>query len=299
MVASYDNFRPTSRASTNRDGTTAERVIRIYSADEGGALADSDAPKYGDSISVGGVTLYCNGVTADQVPEGVNADGALLFEVKATYATLDKSPQDGKARWSVSSQNEQVKRFAVDKATDKQDWPAESGSVPGPTTAYTGLGIGVTQDGAEGVDVDDPFEVLRIDLWMAPTAVGAYLAAVRALRNHVNSDTFSGPWGTYAVGEARLVSYNVQHVNGELDQVSLEIAWRENVSFDVDFSGGGSDTVTKGGHQYYWQRTAKAKTDDEKAQMDVLDAHVDTVYPDGAFSGLGITWAMFDMVEPS
>ena len=104
----YDDFRPSSKANISQGGINATRTIRLYAADEGAALAHASAPKYGDQVTVGDVLLYCNQVSAEQVETGVNSAGLFLFDVTATFQTLDKSPQEGKARWSASGQNEQV-----------------------------------------------------------------------------------------------------------------------------------------------------------------------------------------------
>lgn len=296
----YEDFRPTSEATISKEGRSARRSIHIYAADEGAALAHSDAPKYGDAITVAGVTLYCNSVTANEVPEGVNASGELLFEVTAVYQTLDKAPVTGKARWFCSGQNEQAKVFAVDEPNLQDHYYDLT------LGGYDGQAIGLVEDGAEGCDVDDPYEILRIERWMAPADTMAYLEVLRGLRNMVNNGDFAGPWGTYAAGEARFRTFDVQHVHGELDQVTLEFYVRKEVSFDVSMKGAGSTgqtvvEVVKPGHTYYWQRTTKQLLDgdDTKTKIDIRDAHVAHVYRSGDFSGLGITWEMFDMVEPS
>jgi len=302
MVASYDEFLPTSSLGNGPQGKSVERTIQVYAATEIDAEASGLVPQRGNSITDGsGQPLYCNNVSVKSIPDGVSAAGLLLFEVTATYQPLDKSPTEGKARWTVNGRSDQVKRFAVNGAAYKQDYPLEDGgSAMAGVDVYDGLGINVTENGNEGVDVDDPYEVLTIDMWVAPEDTAALLAKIRALRNCVNQDEFAGPWGSYAAGEARLHDYTVSHVNGELDQVSIEFLVRNNVEFDATAQGQ-TFTVSKGGHDYYWQRMIKksSATDEKKNQVEIQDVHVDKVYKDGDFSTLGITYDLFDATEPS
>jgi hypothetical protein len=143
---------------------------------------------------------------------------------------------------------------------------------------------------------------LRIDLWLAPADVPAKLATLRTLRNTVNGDSWGPfPWGTLEAGQARFHTYQVSHVNGELDQLSLEFLVRENVEFDIDLADGTGHTVTKEGHDYYWQRMRQqtAAGDDTEAEADIIDAHLAKVYEDGDFSGLAIDNGMFDFTPES
>jgi len=293
----YDLFRPVSRLSVTKDGSQAERVILVRATTEATALSADNVPARGDTIDLGTGLLYCSSlsVSQDEKSAGDSSD-RYLFAVTAVYATLDRTPVEGKARWNVNGQNQAVKVKAVADADHKVDYLYGAEGSASPAKGYTGLGINVGDKGADGVDVDDPYEVLRIDLWIDPTETAAKLEAIRALRNLVNSGAFEGPWGSYAAGEARLHTYQVSHVNGELDQVSIEFLCLKNVEFSVTLWDGTVHTVSKDGHEYYWQRMKKTTEsgDDTKADVNIIDAHVDIIYDAGDFSDLAITNEMFD-----
>jgi len=297
----YDDYRPTSEGTITKDASTATRSIHVRADTEADALAHADAPKYGSAITWGSGYLYCNNVTAKQDSQAApDANRKFLWEVTATFSTLDKTPVEGKGRWSISGENESIKLKAVADAAHAVHYLYGGGSAPG--EGYQGLAIGLGDKKVDGCDIDDPYEVLRIDLWLAPADVPAKLATLRTLRNTVNGDSWGPfPWGTLEAGQARFHTYQVSHVNGELDQLSLEFLVRENVEFDIDLADGTGHTVTKEGHDYYWQRMRQqtAAGDDTEAEADIIDAHLAKVYEDGDFSGLAIDNGMFDFTPES
>jgi hypothetical protein len=297
----YDDYRPTSEATVSKDASSAVRTIQVRADTEADALGHADAPQYGEALAWGTGYLYCSTVTTKQVAEAApDSTGAFLWDVTATYATLDKVPVEGKARWSISGQNETIKLKAVADAAHAVHYLYGGGSAP--ALGYQGLAIGLTDKGVDGCDVDDPFEVLRLDLWLAPGDVAAKLATIRSLKNTVNDDSWGPfPWGTLAAGQARLHTYQVSHVNGELDQVSIEFLIRENVEFGIDLADGTAHTVAKEGHDYYWQRMQQrtASGEDTEVDADIIDAHLAKVYEDGDFDGLSIDNSMFDFTSAS
>lgn len=286
-MAELDDFYATERLTENRSGLELIREIGVRAEDAAAARVHADAPKRYDTAVVGSITLYADEISIEQQENFAYADGGFYFVVQATYRTLQNprtAGQPNKARWTITS----AARPVVHRVSryPQLHFP--------PDADYQGEAINVTENGIEGIQAEESIEVLRLDLWKYSTSVGTYLDTIRPLRDKVNSDVFSGPWGTYQPGEARLKSYSLSHVDGEVDQVTLEIELILNETESIVLLGG-AEEVTKEGHQPVWIRTRKFTdpADDTKTQEEALDAHVPTVYQTGLFADLGVSEGLF------
>jgi hypothetical protein len=145
------------------------------------------------------------------------------------------------------------------------------------------------------VDVDEMVEVLTLDFWMHPEDVQAYLATARGIVNTVNVAAFEGPWGTYAIGEARITGLTVSSTTGEVSTVSIEISRSVSGSITTYLDSIAAEvTYAKNGWEYAWVRFIKNnKKDESQIRPLSIDAHVATVYPSGDFSVLGVSEGIF------
>lgn len=296
---SYDDYRPTSTLQDAKDSTTIVRERYVWAADEIEAYQSGDVPAKGSLLSVGARILVLQTIAIEQVEEAA-PDGSQDFLFRVTLTYVAGAPSPNKATWRIDGQNERVRVFAVEEEGDQVHYgPTGSGA-----QLYDGTGINVTEDGAQGVDIDDPFEVLTIDFWKDPDDTEAFLDVLRALHQKTNAEDFIGPWGNYYRGEARLHTWTVSHLSSSIDQVSVSILVRRNAGDYYSGTGSGQGElmiwldsvgeevpVDKGGHDYLWVRMQKwtDPVDDSKNRVASLDAHVATLYKPGDFSTLGIT----------
>lgn len=296
---SYDDYKPTSQLQDAKDSTTDRREFQIWAEDEIAAYQDPSVPAKGALLSLGTRVLVLQTIGVDQVAAAApNESEEFLFQITLTY--VQGAPSADKATWRIDGQNEKVRVFSVDEEGDQIHYgPTGSGA-----QLYDGTGINVTEDGAQGVDVDDPYEVLSVDFWKDPDDTEAFLEVLRALHQKVNLEDWVGPWGTYYAGEARLNTWTVAHLSTSIDQVSVNFLVRRNRGDSYSGTGSGQGElliwldsvgqevpVDKGGHQYLWVRMQKWTDpgDDSKNRVATLDAHVGTLYKGGDFETLGIT----------
>ena len=295
----YDDYRPTSRLVDSKDSTTDVREFQLRAADEIAAYADPSVPPKGSLLSVGAKILVLQTIAVDQM-EKAAADESEDFLFRITLTYVFGAPAQDKATWRLDGQNEKIRVYSVEDEGDQIHYgPTGSGA-----QMYDGTGINVTEDGAQGVDIDDPFEVLTIDFWKDPDDTEAFLDILRGLHQKVNDAAGDGPWGTYEIREARLHTWSVAHLSVGLDQVSVQILHRKNKGDLYSGTGSGQDElliwldsleeavpVDKAGHDYLWVRLQKwtDPADDSKNRVATLDAHVATLYKTGDFEALGIT----------
>jgi len=300
-MADYDDYRPTSELTWTSDGKTITRTIYIRALDEIEAHQHVDAPQRGDAIDLSdssGVNeyLYCTEVDVAQIAEAAaDDDQNFLFEVTATYSPLggrNPTPVEGKATWKVGFRPQQILIREVDNNSDQTHYAPGSGAEDWkPVTT----GINDTQEGPQGVQIDEMVEALQIEFWKNPSDVEDYLDDVRSIVNKTNNAAFEGPWGSYAAGEARITGLDVIQNGEDITSVSVEISRSRNrsgISVSLDNGGGTSVSVDKDGWQYLWVRWIKSigPTDsEEKVLPRRIDAHVATVYESGDFGLLGVT----------
>lgn len=297
MPADYENFRNTSSLSLTDSGYQITRTIYLRAETEIDAVLHPDAPKRGDSLSVPvgsayTAIIYCNTVNVKAVEAASGKGTGFLWEVQATYSPLTKSnPQGNKARWEVGFRSQKYTlRYVTepDRQTRAGPGSPEKEKYPEVTT-----GINVTEDGPQGVEVDEMVEVLTIEFWKYPEDVDAFLAAVRTVGDTVNAADFSGPWGTYAAGEARITGVTVGGTKGELVSVQVEISRMKNdseISITLD-SMEAPVTISKSGWEYVWIRYIKGTKDstDNDVRSRSIDAFVANIYDTGDYSVLGIS----------
>lgn len=295
MPTTYDDYRPTSTLSWGKDGKEVVRTLYIRAADELAVLLVAGCPQRGDELAVTDGSypelIYCDSVVATHLDSVAAEGGLFLFEVVATYQALSGSnPTINKARWGVSFRPQQNNlKNVADEAHQAHYGPSGSAAAAWPEVT---TGINVTDDGPQGVDVDEMVEVLSIEFWKHPDDVEAFLGVVRALRNRVNNAALDGPWGSYAAGEARLTGLGVSITSGEMASVTIEISISENsagISVFLD-SMGATVSVPKNGWEYLWVRSLKgSKEDEDDVRPLAIDAHVATFYESGDYSTLGIS----------
>lgn len=300
----YDDYKNTSTLSWTSAGRLIRRARYIRGDTELDVAADPLCPQRGDVIPVifGSIlleNLYCQEVTIKAV-EAASGDGAgmFLWEVDATYKPLTwDNPTANKARWSISFRPQQYMRRFVDEDI-QQDHYGPSGSAALQWPPVT-TGINVTADGPQGVSVDEMVEVLSLEFWKSPSDVEAFLDVARALKDTTNDAEFTGPWGTYQIGEARITGITVGHVSGELASISVEVSRQPNknnieVYLDSIEPDGGMVTLSKLGWEYLWVRYLKTTNKDSLEQRPLaIDAHVATIYEPGDYSTLGVTDGIF------
>jgi hypothetical protein len=293
----YDDYKPTSTLRNTKDGKEVVRTTYVRAEDEIEAQLASGCPQRGDPLEVGtgsatSEMLYCEDVNISQIEEAAgDSDGLFLFMVTATFRPLSiNNPTPNKAKWRVSFRPQQYNLKNV-KDTAHQAHYGPDGSAAPQDYPEVKTAINVTEDGPQGVDVDEMVEVLTIDFWKYSTEVADFLTAIRAIGNTVNDAAFEGPWGEYAIGEARLTGVEVNKTSGEIATVTVEISRSKNdasVAVYLD-STDGTVSVTKMGWEYLWVRFLKGnKKDDDDVRPLSIDAHVATIYELGDFSVLGI-----------
>jgi hypothetical protein len=297
MSADYEDFRNTATATYDENGVTVTRTILVRAVDEIGALGNANAPARGDALAVGSGFIYCNSVSASPIEDAAgDSSQNLLYAVTATYAPLTNTPTVNKARWSISFRPQSYTLRNVATIAKQARYGPVAGSGD-PAYPEVTTGINVTEEGAQGVEVDEMVEVLTIDFWKSPSDVSTYLDAVRPIVDTVNQAAFTGPWGTYAAGEARITGLTVTSTSGEYSTVSIEISRSKNaasISTYLD-SIAGNVTYAKDGWEYAWVRYLKGNVaGDADVRPLSIDAFVATVYEEGDYTALGVSsgiWA--------
>jgi len=307
-MADYDDYRPTSQLNdSGQDGIEITRTIYVRALDEVDAYYHPDVPRRGDALDAGegsiSITVYVKGIDVSQIAEAAgDDDGKFLFEVTTTYSPLQsgnrRTPVQGKAAWSVDFRPQSVNIKQVETDDDQEHY--------GPTDEYDAkldevtTGINVTDEGPQGIDVQEMVEVLTIDFWKDPDDVTDYLADVRGLFDKTNASSFEGPWGTYAAGEALITGFGVRQQADNIVTVRVEISRGKNLT--TAGSGGDAPQVKldwsnetvdcpKKGWQYLWVRYLNLPLEgsDDNYRPTSVDAHVATVYKEGDYSALGVS----------
>ena len=285
----YEDYGTQSSLSITSDGPQLTRTIRIRADTELEVQADPLCPVYGSLIIVGLVPTYCQSIQITAIG-GAAADTSsrFLWEVIATWKPLSRSnPAVNKASWNISFRPQSYLFKNVKTAADQTHNPSSNPNWPAVTT-----GINQTEEGIQGVEVDEMVEVLTMNFFKAPSAVEAYLTSVRAIAGLVNSDAFTGPWGTYEIGEARVTGIGVQSTNGEVSTVTIEVSRSKNVAslpVYIDYTES-EVTVAKKGWEYLWLRYIKGTRDgDTDVRPMSVDAHVAKVYDTASFAALGVS----------
>jgi hypothetical protein len=146
--------------------------------------------------------------------------------------------------------------------------------------------IGVTRDGAEGVDV--PVGVLNFSITKAKAVsllTSTYLDTLADMVGRTNNATFSGTTDdgvdfSYVTGECLFLGARGGVRNGQAIMTFLFSAASNKTGLTV----GGITAIAKKGHEYLWIRYADTgKTKVPKA------AYVEKVHLDGDFSSLACT----------
>jgi len=295
MTATYDDYKNTSTLSWSKDGITVDRTLYLRAATEIDCRVLADCPQRNDALATSGgsdaLNIYCSDVTISSVSDAAAKDGLFLWEVKAKYEPLSASnPTVNKAKWSVGFRPQQINVRGVNQESLQAHYGlsgSDASEYPPVTTA-----INVTEEGPQGVDIDEMVEVLTIDFWKAPDDAGTFLTAVRTIKNCVNVSALTGPWGTYAAGECRITGVTVSETKGEVATISVEISISRNEADVTVFLDSIDAEVIfpKGGWEYLWIRFIKAnKQDDVDVRPLAIDVHVATLYASGDYSVLGIT----------
>jgi hypothetical protein len=301
-VADEAEALPSASLRWTADGRTVVRKWHFRSTDETTVLAESGCPQRGDALVVGAYTIYCAEVGVVEVPGSADSGGDMLFEVTATYQPLTRNgvttPVADKASWSVDFRPQTIHVNHVETVADQTAYgPSGSDAESLPTVTTE---VNLTDDGPQGVDIDELVEVLTVNFFKDPDDLEDFLEVVRTLRGRVNDDAFIGPWGTYSEGEARLTGVRVSQTAGEVATVTVEFSIREDQS-DAGCGGtapeiyldslGTTVSVPKQGHQYLWVQSIKGvdPTDETDVRPRSVRAFVSTFYREGDFSTLGIT----------
>jgi hypothetical protein len=151
--------------------------------------------------------------------------------------------------------------------------------------------IGVTKDGVDGCDVDDPEIAITVMRRYTLTTLPA-TATLMALRGKVNSDTVSikdtrknRTW-SLAGGELRCtgVEEGLLAADGLVD-VAFQFVASEN---KTGLTIGTITDVAKKGHEYLWVEYLDSIDAGGRKICTPLYAHVEQVYPTTAMSGLGL-----------
>ena len=310
-MATVDDFRPSFNATRTKDGVRAQRTIQVRAETAIDALNDSDSPQRGDALDAGEGSLseiiYCSGVTATQLERGAGDDAAgFWFDVTATYEPLTSgsgtNPVVNKATWKVGFRPQSINIKKVNEEADQTDY----GNTGAESTKFddVGMQINLVREGPQGVNIDEMVEVLQIDFWKEPDDVEDYVADVRSIVDTINAAEFSGPWGTYDAGEAKIAGLEIQSESAEIVTVSVQIERRPNrigdassgnplvIKFDTDAA---PTYIDRRGHDYFWIRYTRT-TDPNNADKVIvrsIDGHVAKVYEDGDFSLLGVSDSIF------
>lgn len=301
-MSEYDDYKPSTTIRWTKDGKEVTRSLFLRAETEAELLDLADCPQRGDQLDLAPASglydiVYCEDIQATQVDNAAGDADGFLWEVSATYRPLTfNNPTVNKARWRLSFRPQQINLKNVERETDQVHYgQGGSGSEP-PDYASVKTAINLTEEGPQGVDIDEMVEVLTIDFWKSPTAVEDFITDVRGIVNKVNLAAFEGPWGSYAAGEARITGLEVNYTSGELSTVTVEISRMENASaVSVYLDSTGTEVpIDKGGWEYLWVRFVKGNlAGDDDVRALAIDAHVATVYKAGDFDLLDISESLW------
>lgn len=275
MVLTSDDYQPKSTITRTKDGYKVNRTFYFLADSDLEAVGYADIPAYNSTLTVppgsGGTTVYLTSINVSNTGDGLNDQ--LWFQCDLGYEELvgDSNPVLNQASWSVSLRPRQI----TVSASNNQSHVPSSSTDP---RWYGGPGINVTDNGAEGVQIDESVLTLTVKHWISPGDTTDYLASVYAMRDKVNDDTFSGPWGDYDAYTTRYMGFELTHINGEIDQVSHEFLYvpNETRTYPAKLYAGGEIELTKYGHEYIWSRVVEYvdSADDTKKTYEALDVHL-------------------------
>ena len=293
MTVDYSRYLPKSRMSISRVGRELQRELYILAESEIAALYHEDCPQIGEAVDIGDGSIsdyiYCADVRITQVEQADAANG-YVYHVLASYQRISaNNPVANKATWRVSFRPVQINLRNVKTTADQTRYGPSLGNPPKWPEIKTG--INVTAEGPQGVDVDIMAETLQLEFFKPESAATDYISGVRAIVGKVNNAAFTGPWGTYAKGEARITGLEVSRLNNYLVGVSVEISRLPNETTNVYLdSTGGTVEISKEGWQYLWVRFIRyysSANGDVRPQA--IDAYVATIYEYGDYSALGVS----------
>jgi hypothetical protein len=281
-----DDYLPSSAITRGKNGLTLNRSFYFLDNSDLEAIENPLIPEYNSIVNIpqgsAGTDLYLTSINVTNTGDGANDQ--LWFRCELAYEQIvgDNTPVLDAASWTTSLSPRQITIAAKKGQTH---YPATSVS----PLLYDGDGINVTENGAEGISIDESMLTLTVKHWIGPANISEYLAGLYALADHVNAAAFAGPWGTWAAKTVRYTGFNLTHINGEIDQVSHEFLYVPNASVSVDLLlyPGTTVSIPKAGHEYLWISVMDMvdPEDDTKHIREALSAHlVKDLYPEGDFS---------------
>lgn len=262
--------KPRSRSG---DADNAELLYVVL-----GTASDADAR---DALEDAAPATH-NGLTRRRVhvePIHVVADDAdaCMWDGLVRYARVGSTlPETGESVYSFDTGGgTQHVACALEHI---QSYPA-----PGRTAPNHQGAIGVTQQGVEGVDIIVPVYHFSETHYLAAGVVDqAYKLVLFGLTGTVNDGAFRG----FAAGEVLFLGAS----GSKRSDADWEVTFRFAASPNrTNFSVGPITVASKKGWEYLW--IEDEETVDDAADRIVhrpLAAHVERVYDDGDFSGLGI-----------
>ena len=143
--------------------------------------------------------------------------------------------------------------------------------------------IGVTHESVEGVDITTPIYNFSETHYLADGVVtGAYKATLFSLTGKVNNAAFKG----FAAGEVLFLGASGCKRGAGDWEISFRFAASPN---RTNLTVGDITGIAKKGWEYMWVRYADAEDAAAKALVKKpASVHVEKVYEEGDFSGLGI-----------
>ena len=288
MVLQSDDYQPKSTITRTQGGYKVNRTFFFLAESDLEAVDCPDIPKYNATLTVppgsGGIVVYLTSIAVSHTGDGDPATGLLWFQCDLGYEeSVGDNPILNQASWSTTLRPRQI---TVASSVNQAHYP------PAPTDdprGYTGSGINVGDNGAEGVSIDESVLTLTVKHWISPGDTLSYLADLYDMRDTVNDAAFSGPWGSWDAGTTRYMGFELSHIDGGIDQVSHEFLYVPNASvmMAAKLLTGGLINVFKKGHEYVWSTVTEwtDPDDDTKHYRESLSAHhVKDLYAEADFS---------------
>lgn len=271
-------------ASRSGDGTAATLLYDLKGSSDYGdvrAALLAAAP-----ATFEGLNRLDKQARADPILIDTSDEAGCLWEGKVEYGVAEEEVAD-----PVTGSDEEFFQFDTSGRTIHVNQTLEtvySDAVDG-TAPDTGGAIGVTDEGVEGVDIEEGgFDFSVRAYFTAAQVTAAYLGGLKALSWHVNSTTYTltidGESLSFAAGECLF-----KHATGSKRrkgdyEITFHFSGAPNVS---NLVVGSMTNIPKKGHEYVWARYRKVESQGA-VMMEPMAVYVERVRGTADLSGLGI-----------
>lgn len=271
--------------SLSKDGFSVTRVFFVHGTDDP-LLALPHIPGFGAQYIVDGMASYAwvTSQNIEQIPGADAMKATVVYGQRSSAKSAPPPPEENKASWRLSTAAVSVHVETVLSGKKIETIPADA--------KLNDQTIGVATDGVRGVDVLRPHGTLLIDHWLPVQAADSrFLDEISRLGGSVNTEDFSGPWGTWQAGEALYLGAEVSSVSEDLIQISHSFEREFNaITEPIKIKVANKDeSITKKGWEYFWVTVADVKDPNDATSTTrggIIAAQVAQVYPEADFGRL-------------